>query len=238
VSSIRLLIADDHRLFRRGLRQACEIEEGCEVVGEAENGQEAVELARRLQPDVILMDIEMPVMGGVQATGFIAAENPEARVVVLTVYQKDEYVFEAIKAGARGYLLKGVDEETLIETIRAVHRGDVLIDSHVASRVLEEFRRLSLSDAQARLAEEEERIKERGRLAEIEMELLTEGEMEVLHLVAQGEDNKTISRQLSLSEKTITNRLSAIYQKLQVNNRTQAALHALRRGWVKLDPEE
>ena len=232
---IRLLIADDHRFFRWGLRMACELEEDFEVVGEAKNGQEAVELAHCTQPDVVLMDIEMPVLDGVQATSLIIKERPEARVIVLTVYQKDEYVFEAIKAGAWGYLLKGVDEQGLIEAVRAVHRGDVLIDAQVAARVLEEFRRLAQIEKEER--KRETKAEEIKRLAEVEMEQLTEGEMDVLRLVAQGEDNQTIARQLSLSEKTITNRLSSIYQKLQVNSRTQAALYALRKGWAKLNPE-
>jgi NarL family two-component system response regulator LiaR len=129
--AIRVLVADDHLVFREGLRQACEIEESLEVVGEAENGQEAVELARRLRPDVILMDIELPILDGVQATRLITGDNSEARVIVLTVYQEDKYVIEAIKAGAWGYLLKGVDEETLIEAVRAVHRGEPLLDPHL-----------------------------------------------------------------------------------------------------------
>jgi DNA-binding NarL/FixJ family response regulator len=230
---IRLLIVDDHQFFRWGLRLACELEEDFDVVGEAENGQEAVELARRTRPDIVLMDIEMPILDGVQATGLITEENPETRVLVLTVFQKDEYVFEAIKAGAWGYLLKGVDEQALGEAIRAAHRGDVLIDAHVAAKVLEEFRRLSETEAQDQQVDAETDWQ-----ADVEMERLTESEMDVLRLVAQGKDNRTIARQLSLSEKTITNRLSIIYQKLRVNSRVQAALYALRRGWVQLDSEK
>lgn len=236
MSPVRLLIVDDHRFFRWGLRLACEFEADFEVVGEAENGQEAVELARVLRPDVVLMDVRMPVSDGVQATDAITKKHPETRVIVLTAFQNDEYVFEAIKAGARGYLLKGVDEQALIEAVRAVHRGDVLIDAHVAASVLEEFRRLALVEREAVTQAANTEGKE--RLAEIEMERLTEGEMNVLRLVAQGEDNQTIAERLSLSTKTITNRLSSIYQKLQVNSRTQAALYALRKGWVRLVPED
>ncbi len=239
---IRLLIVDDHQFFRWGLRLACDLEEDFEVVGEAENGREAVELARRIRPDVVLMDVEMPILDGVQATGLIAEENPETRIIVLTVFQKDAYVFEAIKAGAWGYLLKGVDEQVLGEAIRAAHRGDVLIDAHVAGRVLEEFRRLSQTEVHIKQDEREVQ----GRQVDVEtdwptdvvLERLTESEMDVLRLVAQGKANRTIARQLSLSEKTITNRLSIIYQKLRVNSRVQAALVALRKGWVGLDPEQ
>jgi DNA-binding NarL/FixJ family response regulator len=224
---IRVLIADDHRLFRRGLRQVCETEGGFDVIGEAENGQQALELARRLQPDVILMDIEMPLMNGVEATGVITKENPAVRVIALTVYQEDKHVFEAIRAGAQGYLLKDVEEHVLVEAIQAVHRGEALIDSHVAVSVLDEFRRISQSEPEIAMAKASE-----------EMGQLTPAEMAILRLLAQGADNRTIADRLSLAEKTVSNRLSDIYQKLHVNNRTQAALYALRRGWVSLTPDE
>jgi DNA-binding NarL/FixJ family response regulator len=192
---------------------------GFDVVGEAENGKQALDLARQLEPDVILMDINMPVLDGVQATSFITEDNPQTRVIILTMYRQDSHVFEAIKAGARGYLLKDVGGHELVNAVQAVHRGEALITPGVAVKLVEEFRRLSQLSA------------ETG-------ESLTEGEMDVLRLVAQGADNKTIAEQLVLSESTIANRLRAIYQKLHVNNRTQAALVALRRGWARLDPEE
>ncbi len=219
-----MLIADDHKLFRRGLRQVCELYGGFEVVSEAENGQQAVELARLLQPDVVLMDIEMPILDGVQATNAITTENPAVRIIVLTVYQEDEYVFKAIQAGAQGYLLKDAEEEKLIEAVRAVHRGEALIDSHVAAMVLDEFRRTGRHEPE--VAEPEE------------IAQLTKTEMDILRLVAQGADNRTIAGQLFLAEKTVSNRLSDIYRKLHVNNRTQAAIYALRRGWATLSPEK
>ena len=224
MSPIRLLIADDHKLFRRGLRQVCEAEGGFLVVGEAKNGQEAVELARSLQPDVILMDIEMPLLNGVQATKAITSENPAVQIIVLTIYRDDQYVFEAIQAGAQGYLLKDAEEDVLIQAIHAVHRGEALIDSHVAALVLEEFRRAS------RVEPEPTPIKE--------SEQLDKTEITILRLVAQGVDNPMIANQLSMAEKTISNRLSQIYQKIQVNNRTQAALYALRQGLAVLYPKE
>jgi len=177
-------------------------------------------LACRLRPDVILMDVNMPVLGGVQATSLITEDNPSARVIILTAYQQDQYVLDAIKAGARGYLLKDIDEQELVDAVRAVHRGEAMIDPGLATRVLDEFRRLS---------------QEAGDVEGIER--LTQGEMDVLRLVAQGADNKTIAKRLVLSERTIANRLSNVYQKLQVNSRTQAALYALRRGWAALDQE-
>lgn len=219
MSSIRVLIADDHRIVRQGLRHVCELG-GLTVVGEAEDGREAVKLARQLRPDVILMDINMPVLDGVQATHLIVEANPSARVIILTMYRQDRYVFEAVKAGARGYLLKDIDEEDLVAAIRAVHQGDALINPSLAVRLLDEFRRLG------QMADEAE-----------DVEGLTQGEMEVLRLVAQGADNKAIAERLALSERTVANRLSSVYEKLHVNSRTQAALAALRRGWVTLDED-
>lgn len=219
--TIRILIADDHRLFRQGLRQICELKGGFEVVGEAANGLEAVDLARSLKPDIILMDIRMPKLDGVQATGMIMEENRDSRVIILTMQREDRFVFDAIKAGARGYLLKDVDAELLLDAIRSVHQGQALVDPLMAGKLLDEFRRLS----------------DPGAANQEKLEQLTEGEMEVLRRVAQGADNKEIAKQLNLSESTVANRLRDIYQKLHVNNRTQAALYALRRGWASLDEE-
>ena len=217
---IRVMIADDHRLFRVGLRQVCETLGGFQIVGEAEHGRQAVELAQHVQPDVILMDINMPILDGVEATRLIAEVVPTARVIMLTIHRQDRHVFDAIKAGARGYLLKDVDERDLIDAIRAVHQGAALINGELATQVLDEFRRLSQAADQA------------------DLDRLTPIELEILRRVAHGDDNKTIAEQLDLTENTVAKRLSDIYQKLHVANRTQAALTALRHGWARLDPEE
>lgn len=221
MSSIRVLLADDHRLFRQGLRQICELKGGFEVVAEAENGRQAVELALHHRPDVILMDIQMPLLDGVQAARQIMAQTPSARIIILTMYWQDNYVFEAVKAGARGYLLKDADWQDVVAAIQAVHRGDAIINPNLAMRILDEFRRLSESES-----------------TEPQLDALSPAEMDVLRLVARGEDNKTIADRLGLTDRTVANRLSEIYQKLHVTNRTQAALVALRRGWATLDQGE
>ena len=214
--SVRILIADDHTLVRQGLRQLCEGLGNFTVVAEAENGVRAVELARTSQPDVILMDIAMPDMDGVEAIRQIINETPSARIIALTMYREEKFMLEAIHAGARGYLLKTVNADDLIAAIEAVQRGEYLIDPIIAARVLSELHMVVPSQA-------------------LLIEPLTESEMAVLRLVAEGVDNDHIAQTLSYSIYTVANRLRTIYEKLHVANRTQAALYALRQGWASLD---
>ncbi len=215
MSSIRILIADDHTLVRQGLRQLCEGLGGFTVVAEAENGAQAVALACTAHPEVILMDIVMPEVDGVEAIRQIIQATPTARIIFLTMYREEQYMLDAIRAGARGYLLKTVDAAELIAAIEAVHRGDYLIDPIIAARVLSELH-LPVPESPC-------------------TEPLTEGEMAVLRLVAQGVDNQDIAQALNYSVYTVANRLRTIYEKLHVTNRTQAALYALRQGWATLD---
>ena len=216
MSSIRLLIADDHTLVRQGLRQLCEGLGGFTVVAEAANGAQAVALARSTRPEVILMDIVMPDVDGVQAIRQIIDETPTARIIALTMYRQEQYMLDAIRAGARGYLLKTVDARDLIAAIEAVHRGDYLIDPIIAARVLSEFH-LGIPPQVPPVVP------------------LTQSEMAVLRLVARGVENEEIARTLNYSVYTVANRLRTIYEKLRVANRTQAALYALRQGWATLD---
>jgi len=215
---IRLLLCDDHAMFRQGVRSILETEDDFRIIGEASTGREAVRHALETKPDVILMDIQMPELDGVAATKAILAENPEARVIILTMYRQDRYVFEAIKVGARGYLLKDADANVLIDAIRRVNDGEALLNPEMAAEILNEFRKsreLPL-DPEHRLSE------------------LSEREAEILRLLAQGQSNQEIAGELEISEKTVRNRLSEIFSKLRLNNRTQAALYALREGIATL----
>jgi len=212
---IRILIADDHTLMRQGLRQLCEGPGGFSVVAEARNGTEAVSLARAVQSDVILMDIVMPGLNGVEAIRQIMQATPATRIIALTMYRQEQYMLDAIRAGARGYLLKTVDAGELIAAIEAVHRGDYLIDPIIAARVMSELHVTMPEQSNS------------GPL--------TESEMAVLRLVAQGVENEYIAQTLNYSIYTVANRLRTIYEKLHVTNRTQAARYALRQGWATLD---
>lgn len=215
---IRLLLCDDHAMFRQGVRSILETEEDFRIIGEASTGREAVRHALETKPDVILMDIQMPELDGVAATKAILAENPEARVIILTMYRQDRYVFEAIKVGARGYLLKDADANSLIGAIRRVHDGETLLNPEMAAEILNEFRK-----------SRELPLDPKHRLSE-----LSERESEILRLLAQGQSNQEIAEALAISEKTVRNRLSEIFSKLRLNNRTQAALYALREGIASL----
>ncbi len=215
---LRVMIADDHRMFRQGLRQILETQPDMVVVGEAGDGLEAVESAVRLRPDVALVDINMPGMDGVAAIREITERCPKARCIVITMYRRDRYLFEAIKAGAYGYLLKDADAADLLRAIRAVQRGEALVDPAIAARLLEEFRH----------------PEEVGAL----QEGLTQRDVDLLRLLAQGLGNVEIAEKLFISEKTVRNRLSIIFQKLHLSNRTEAALYALREGLVPLGDDD
>ncbi|KPL83157.1 LuxR family transcriptional regulator [Thermanaerothrix daxensis] len=206
---VRILIADDHPVIREGLSAMLSSVEGFEVVGEAKDGQEVLDLALRLKPDVVLMDLRMPGMDGVQAMRLIHAQCESVRFIILTVYDNDEYIFEGIRAGASAYLLKDVSREELINAIREVHSGQSLLHPRITRKLLE---RVSSSTE----AEQES--------------TLTEREIEILRLMANGASNKQIAVRLSISSHTVKTHVSNIYQKLEVNDRAEAVAKAIRKG--------
>jgi DNA-binding NarL/FixJ family response regulator len=207
---IRILMAEDQTLMRQGLKTLLEVEPGLRVIGEAENGEVAVKLALQLRPDIILMDVQMPRMNGVEATAAICGAWPAAKVIILTTFDRDDYVFQGVRAGAVGYLLKDLPADKLYKTIRRVHAGEIFIQPEIASRTL----RAALHPA--------------GDL----IEPLSDREHEVLVMLAQGVPNKEIADKLHIAEGTVKNHVSNILDKLQVQNRTQAADLARRRGLI------
>lgn len=223
---IRLLIVDDQEIVRQGLQIILGHQPDIQVVGAAVDGEDALTLVARLKPDVVLMDLKMPRLNGIHATRRITQAHPEVKVIALTTYDDDEWVFNAIRAGASGYLLKDSDQADLLAAVRGVLEGEARLDPKVAGKVLAEFNR-PRNGAPARRAVEEPLLEE-----------LSEREMDVLRLLAQGRSNQGIADELCLSVGTVKNYVSAVIGKLQANDRTQAAVYALRRGLVSLDGEE
>ena len=231
MGTIQVLLVDDQQIVRQGLATILKYAPGIEVVGEAGDGEEAICLAQELAPDVVLMDLKMPRLGGIPATRKIRAAQPDTHVIILTTYDADDMVFEGIKAGAQGYLLKDASSETLVEAIRGVMRGESRIDPSVARAVLDEFQRLSVEPA---LAPSGKPPGTAEAAREVIVEPLTPREEEVLLLLVEGLSNKEIGARLHLTEGTIKNYVSAIIAKLQANDRTHAVVTALRRGLVEL----
>jgi NarL family two-component system response regulator LiaR len=215
---IRVLIADDHAVVREGLRWLISTEPGIELVDEAVDGVEAVEKARSLKPDVILMDLVMPHKDGLQAIHEIVGERPEARILVLTSFAEDEKVFAAVKGGALGYLMKDSSPQELMQAIRDVHRGEPSMDPAIAQKLMRELQKSA-----------------RAPELPLTKEPLTEREVEVLKWVAQGLSNQEIADRLVVSERTVRSHVSNVLDKLHLANRTQAALYALREGLARLD---
>lgn len=209
--AVRLLLVDDQRLMRDGLRTLLEMEPGIAVAGEASNGQEAIDQYAALRPDVTLMDVRMPVMDGVEATRRLRARWPDARVIILTTFDDDEYVFEGLRAGALGYLLKDVSMQELTEAIHTVMAGGVLIEPSVARKVVAEFARMTPQPPAA--------------AAEL-IEALSDREIDILRLLAEGLTNREIAGRLFLAEGTVKNYVTNILGKIGARDRTQAALRA------------
>lgn len=217
MGKIRVLLADDHAFVRESIRQFLEKESDLEVVGEAGDGEQMIALTEKLKPDVIVADVAMPKLNGIEATKQIKELHPSVAILILTAYDFDQYVFALLEAGATGYLLKDICAQELISGIYAIHRGDSVLHPTIARKITQRFRNANKS--------QEVRP----------FEFLTDREMDVLKLAAQGKGNKEIADELSLSIRTIESHIGHIFNKLGVNSRTEAVILALKRGWVGLE---
>jgi len=219
LQEIRLVLADDHAVVRSGTRELLEQQPDLNIVGEASNGEEAVRLAGELQPDVVVMDVRMPKMSGVEATKEIKSTYPNVRILVLTAHDDDEYVFALLQAGANGYLLKTAEIEELVRAIRTVAAGQTALAPEVTGKVVAQFASgKSLPDMQTEAQET--------------YDGLTERELDILRLVGKGLSNKQIGKQLYISDRTVQAHLSNIFSKLNVSSRTEAVMYAVRKGWI------
>lgn len=216
MNKIRVILADDHVLFREGTRGVIEQDRGIEVVGEAADGEEAVTMVGVLNPHVILMDIAMPKVNGIEATKLIKAGNPSTAVLILTAYDNDQYIFALLEAGAAGYLLKNVDGERLIGAIRAVHAGEAVLHPDIARKVFGRF----VAVGEPALPSQPSDLSDR--------------EMQILRLAARGMNNQEIADELFLSRRTVQSHLANIFAKMNVGSRTEATIQAFARGWLTL----
>jgi len=211
MNKIRVMIADDHAMVRQGLKTILELEEDITVISQASNGEEAVLRARELKPDVILMDINMPVLNGLQAIKMLKDEDSHCKIIVLTLHQDREYLFKTLQLGCEGYILKDAESSVLIEAIRRVYEEQTYIQPNMTSELVREFNRVTLIEQDRSITNN-----------------LTSREIEVLKLIAEGLINKEIAKDLYISEKTVKNHISNIFKKLGVNDRTQAAIYAFK----------
>lgn len=213
---IRILLADDHALLRESLREVLDRQPDMEVIGEASDGDMAVQLALELKPDIVLMDLRMKGMDGVEATRIIHSQYPKVQIIAVTMFDNQGMALQALMAGANGYFPKRASSSELVQAIRKVYRGEVSVHESIAGDLVAELRRLNAAESTRRGV------------------MLTEREVEILRLVAQGKKNSEIAAELSLAESTIKNRLTVIYQKLGVENRTEAVARASQLGWIAM----
>lgn len=226
--TIKIILVDDHPLFREGVKRILEMEPNFEVVAEGDDGKEVVDLVQQYQPDVVLLDINMPEVNGVEATRQLMQKVPGTKVIILSIHDDEAYVTHAVKTGAAGYLLKEMDADALIEAVKVVAEGGAYVHPKVTHNLVNEYRRLA-SQGMEGLEIGFKEIEYRKPL-----HLLTRRECEVLQLLADGKSNRGIGKALYISEKTVKNHVSNILQKMNVNDRTQAVVEAIKKGWVKV----
>lgn len=227
--NIRILIIDDHQLFREGVKRILAMEPGFEVVAEGEDGNQAISLVEQHEPDVILMDINMPKVNGVEATRELINKYPHVKVLILSIHDDESYVTHVLKTGAAGYLLKEMDAASLIEAVKVVGEGGAYIHPKVTHNLIKDYRRLANEDEQ-----HESEIGFREVEYRKPLHILTRRECEVLQLMTDGYSNRMIGEALYISEKTVKNHVSNILQKMNVNDRTQAVVESIKNGWVKV----
>jgi NarL family two-component system response regulator LiaR len=218
MGKIKVIIADDHALFREGTHSLIAQEKDMEVVGEASDGEETIKLVTELHPHVVLMDIAMPGVNGIEATRKIKADYPSTAVLILTAYDNDQYIVALLEAGAAGYLLKNVSGKDLVNAIRAVYAGEAVLHPAIAQKVFSRFGATGREPSEP-----------------VQLTDLSEREMEILRLAAKGMSNQDIAAQLYLSRRTVQAHLANIFRKMDVGSRTEAVLQALRKGWLGLD---
>ncbi|MBM3127066.1 MAG: response regulator transcription factor [Chloroflexi bacterium] len=222
---IRVLIVDDHPLFRAGLHRVLELEPDLEIVGEAANGEDALTQARALKPHVILMDVNLPNLNGLQATRELTGSRQDVAVIILTAYHGDEQMLHAIRAGGSAYFPKDVDPQELIRAIHQAHQGNYVLNDAVLSKpqvatwLLNQFEQMPTAGIEG---------------TELAFQPLSTREMEILTCITRGQSNKQVAQQLGISRQTVKNHMTSILRKLAVNDRTQAAVYALKRGWIRL----
>ncbi len=226
----RIVLIDDHKLFREGVKRILDMEENFEVVAEGDDGQDAVDLIDSYSPDVVLMDINMPNINGVEATRRLVERFPEIKVVILSIHDDEAYVTHAVQTGASGYLLKEMDADALIEAVKVVADGGAYLHPKVTVNLLSEFRRIKTHGGNSGGEVGFKEVEYRKPL-----HILTRRECEVLQMLADGKSNRSIGEALYISEKTVKNHVSNILQKMNVNDRTQAVVEAIKNGWVKVN---
>lgn len=224
----KIVIIDDHQLFREGVKRILDFEPSFEVVAEGDDGEDALAIVDAHKPDVVIMDINMPKVNGVEATKQLIEADAETKIIILSIHDDENYVTHALKTGARGYLLKEMDADTLIEAVKVVADGGSYLHPKVTHNLVNEFRRLATSNGQDVL---NQRLQPEIRRP---LHILTRRECEVLQMLADGKSNRGIGEALFISEKTVKNHVSNILQKMSVNDRTQAVVVAIKNGWVEV----